>query len=215
MKVVAFNGSPHTDGVVAAGFNLIQAELAAAGIEMEIVEVGGRSLRGCIDCRGCQKPEAAGCVLRDDTQNTGFVNECRAKAEEADGLILGSPVYYGGVAGTYKSFLDRLFFQGTRLTYKPAAAVVSLRRTGGIAAFHQLCNYLTLARAVIVPTCYWNVVHGNNPLELAEDREAVSIMKVVGKNMAWLLKSLEAGKETVPYPQHEQRDWTNFIRNPI
>jgi multimeric flavodoxin WrbA len=211
MKVIAFNGSPHRDGVIAAGFRLIQAELAAADIEMETIEVGGKNLRGCMDCRGCQKPGAAGCVVQDDGPSYGFINECRAKVEQADGLILGSPVYYGGIAGTYKCFLDRLFFQGTRLTYKPAAVVASLRRSGGIATFHQLCNYLTLAGAVIVPTCYWNVIHGNTPDELAEDKEAVSIMKGVGKNMAWLLKSLETARKTVPYPQHEPRNWTNFI----
>jgi multimeric flavodoxin WrbA len=210
MKIVAFNGSPHEDGVIAAGFAVIREELAAAGIEFEVVDVGGRYLHGCLDCHGCREPGVTGCVLEDEGRNAGFVNECRTKAEKADGVILGSPVYYGGIAGTYKSFLDRLFFQGTRLDYKPAAAVVSLRRTGGIAAFHQLCNYLTLAGAIIVPTCYWNVIHGNNPLELAEDREAVSIMKVVGKNMAWLLKSLKAG--AVPRPRHEPRNWTNFIK---
>jgi multimeric flavodoxin WrbA len=211
MKAVAFNGSPHRDGVVAAGLELIQTELAAANISMEIVEVGGRNVRGCLDCHGCRKPGATGCVLQDDTQNAGFVNECRIKAENADAVILGSPVYYGGIAGSYKCFLDRLFFQGTRLDYKPAAAVASLRRTGGIATYHQLCNYLTLAGSVVVPTCYWNVIHGNTACELAEDKEAVSIMKVIGKNLAWLLQSLEAAKKTVPYPKHEPRDWTNFI----
>jgi multimeric flavodoxin WrbA len=211
MKVVAFNGSPHFDGVVAAGFELIQVELAAANIMMEIVEVGGKSLHGCIDCQGCRKPGATGCVIKDKEPNGSFINECRLKAEKADGIILGSPVYYGGIAGTYKCFLDRLFFQGTNLDYKPAAVVASLRRTGGIATFHQLCNYLTLSGAVIVPTCYWNVIHGNNADEFAEDKEAVSIMKVIGKNMAWLLQTLEAGKKTVPHPKHEPRDWTNFI----
>jgi multimeric flavodoxin WrbA len=211
MKVVAFKGSPHHSGVIAAGFDVIKAELAAADIAMEIVHVGARPLRGCVNCNGCQKPEAAGCVLHDEGPQAGFVNECRRKVEEADGVILGSPVYYGGIAGTYKCFLDRLFFQGTRLDYKPAAAVASLRRTGGIATFHQLCNYLNLAGALIVPTCYWNVIHGNTPDELAEDKEAVSIMKVIGKNMVWLLRTLEAGKKTVPYPKHEKRDWTNFI----
>jgi multimeric flavodoxin WrbA len=214
MRVVAFNGSPHRDGVIAAGFALIRAELVAADIETEIVEAGGRNLRGCLDCHGCRKPGATGCVLRDDGQNAGFVNECRAKAENADAVILGSPVYYGGIAGACKCFLDRLFFQGARLDYKPAAAVTSLRRSGGIATYHQLCNYLTLSGAVIVPTCYWNVIHGNTAAEFAEDKEAASIMKAVGKNLAWLLQSLEVAKKTVPYPQHEPRDWTNFIHPP-
>jgi multimeric flavodoxin WrbA len=211
MKVIAFNGSPHFDGVIAAGFELIQMELAAAEIAMEIVEVGGRDLHGCIDCHECRKPEAIGCVLEDKEPNVGFINECRLKAEKADGIILGSPVYFGGISGTYKCFLDRLFFQGTRLDYKPSTAITSLRRTGGIATFHQLCNYLTLAGAIITPTCYWNVIHGNTAGELIEDKEAVSILKAVGKNMAWLLQTLDAGKKSVPRPRHEPRNWTNFI----
>ena len=206
MKVIAFNGSPHRDGVLAAGFDLIGQELAGAGIGFEVIEAGKKPVRGCIDCLGCRKPGAEGCVFNDD-----IVNECRRKAESADGIILGSPVYYGGIAGTYKCFLDRLFFQGLKLNYKPAAAVASLRRSGGAETFHSLCNYLTLAGAVIVPTCYWNVIHGNTPAELNEDKEALSIMKVIGKNMAWLLKSLEAGGKTVPLPEHEPRSWTNFI----
>jgi multimeric flavodoxin WrbA len=212
MRVVAFNGSPHQDGVIAAAFELIQMELAAADIAMEIVEAGGRKLLGCLDCHGCRKPGVTGCILQDDAKNIGFVNECRLKAEKADAVILGSPVYYGGIAGAFKCFLDRLFFQGARLDYKPAAVVTSLRRTGGIATYHQLCNYLTLAGAVIVPTCYWNVIHGNTAEEFAQDKEAASIMQAVGKNMAWLMQSLEAGKKTVPYPKHEPRNWTNFIR---
>jgi multimeric flavodoxin WrbA len=211
MNVVAFNGSPHPGGVIAAGFEVIKAELAAAGVGIEIIQAGGKPLRGCIDCHGCRKPEAGGCVLQDEGPHAGFVNECRRKAEAADGVILGSPVYYGGIAGTYKCFLDRLFFQGTRLDYKPAVAVASLRRSGGIATFHQLCNYLNLAGAVIVPTCYWNVIHGNTPDELAEDKEAISIMKVIGKNLVWLLRSLDTAKKTVPVPEHERRNWTNFI----
>ncbi|MDR1468881.1 MAG: flavodoxin family protein [Spirochaetaceae bacterium] len=235
MNVVMFNGSPHPEGVIAAGFEIIKAELAAAGIGTDVIQVGGKPVRGCIDCGGCRKApkgppsgaaqgekaaaspsgtrglDGVGCVLKDDGPHAGFVNECRRKVEAADGVILGSPVYYGGIAGNYKCFLDRLFFQGTRLDYKPAAVVASLRRSGGIATYHQLGNYLTLAGAVIVPTCYWNVIHGNTPDELAEDMEAVSIMKVIGKNMAWLLRSLDAAKKTVPLPEHERRNWTNFI----
>jgi multimeric flavodoxin WrbA len=120
-------------------------------------------------------------------------------------------VYYGGVAGGFKSFLDRLFFPGTKLCYKAGAALVSLRRSGGVAAFHQLNNYLNLAQVIITPTVYWNVIHGNNALELLEDKEGLHIMRVIGRNMAWLLNILDKGKRDLPCPDAEARVITNFI----
>jgi multimeric flavodoxin WrbA len=126
-------------------------------------------------------------------------------------VILGSPVYYGGVAGTFKSFLDRLFFPGPDMRYKVGATVVSLRRTGGIATFHQLNNYLNLAQMIITPGVYWEVIHGNNLEEMVQDIEGLQIMEVQGRNMAWLLKSLAAGKKEFPPPDPVERKRTNFI----
>jgi multimeric flavodoxin WrbA len=205
MKVLAFNGSPHEDGVVYGGLSVLGEELERAGIAVELIHVGHEKIRGCIDCRKCRK--LGRCVFDDDP-----VNRCAEKLKEADGFVLGSPVYYGGVAGTFKSFLDRLFFPGPDLRYKAGAAVVSLRRSGGIAAYQQLNNYLNLVQAVIVPSIYWNVIHGNNAGELLEDGEGLQIMRVTGRNMAWLIKILAAGKEKIPYPPEDRRVRTNFIR---
>jgi multimeric flavodoxin WrbA len=204
MKVVAFNGSPHKDGVVYHGILAMKDELEKEGIETEILHVGAEKIRGCIDCHKCREPGMGRCVFDDDP-----VNSSREKLNAADGVILGSPVYYGGIAGTFKSFLDRLFFPRTRLRYKAGAVVVSLRRTGGISTFQQLNNYLNLAQAVITPSVYWEVIHGNTPQELEEDREGLQIMAITGRNMAWLLKTIAAGG--VPRPEELKRENTNFI----
>jgi multimeric flavodoxin WrbA len=205
MKVSAFNGSPHPDGVIHKGLVTLGEELTKEGIDFEIIHVGNRNIRGCMDCRKCR--ELKRCVFSDDA-----VNECFEKIQKADGLVLGSPVYYGGVAGTFKSFLDRLFFPGPDMRYKVGAVVASLRRSGGINTYHQLNNYLNLAQMIITPTVYWDVIHGNTPEELDEDEEGLQIMRILGKNMAWLLKTLAAGKKEVSLPQPEKRLRTNFIR---
>jgi multimeric flavodoxin WrbA len=204
MQVVAFNGSPHREGVVYHGLLAMKEELEREGIGTEIVQVGGEVIRGCIDCGRCRQPPFT-CAIDD------VVNPCREKLAAADGLILGSPVYYGGVAGTFKSFLDRLFFPGTKTRGKVGAVVVSLRRSGGISTFHQLNNYLNLTQMVITPSVYWEVIHGNSPQELEEDREGLQIMRITGKNMAWLIKALAAGGKTVPLPEEPKRERTNFI----
>ncbi|MDR2078324.1 MAG: flavodoxin family protein [Treponema sp.] len=205
MKVIAFNGSPKRDGVVKKGLEIMAGELEKEGIATEIVEVGGEAIRGCVDCRKCR--ELGRCVFNDD-----MVNGCAEKAKAADGVILGSPVYYGGIAGTMKSFLDRLFFPGLRLDGKAGVAVASLRRSGGVDTFHQLNNYLHLGRAVIVPTIYWSVIHGESPGELAQDLEGLQIMEAEGRNMAWLLKALALGKRELPPLPELRRVYTNFVR---
>ena len=205
MNVIAFNGSPHPDRVVAGGISVMKKELEREGISVEVVQVGGRNIQGCLDCRKCK--DLGRCAIEGD-----LVNECRDKIKSADGIILGCPVYYGGVAGTFKCFLDRLFFPGPDLRYKAGATVVSLRRSGGIATFHQLNNYLNLAQVVITPGVYWEVIHGNTPEELAQDEEGLQIMEIQGRNMAWLLKTLEAGKKEIPLPSLIERKRTNFIR---
>jgi multimeric flavodoxin WrbA len=205
MKVIAFNGSPNPNGVSAHGVSIIAAELKKEGIETETIQIGNLKIQGCLDCRKCR--ELGHCVITNDP-----VNECFEKMQKADGIILASPVYYGGIAGTYKSFLDRLFFPGANMKYKVGASVVSVRRTGGISVFQQLNNYFNLAQIIITPGIYWDVIHGNSDGELSEDKEGLCIMETQGKNMAWLLKCLEAGKKETPLPQLPQRVFTNFIR---
>ena len=206
MNVIAFNGSPHHDGVVASGIAIIHKELEKEGISVEVIQVGNKNIHGCIDCRKCKT--IGHCAIGGD-----LVNECSEKLKSADGVILGCPVYYGGVAGTFKCFLDRLFFPGPDLKYKVGTTVVSLRRTGGITTFHQLNNYLNLAQIIITPGVYWNVIHGNTPEELAEDEEGLQIMEIQGRNMAWLLKALAAGKREVSPPLPLERKRTNFIHS--
>ena len=204
MNVIAFNGSPHRDGVVARGISVMKGELEKERISVEVIHVGDKNIHGCIACRKCKK--LGSCVLNGD-----IVNECFEKLKSADGVILGSPVYYGGIAGTFKSFLDRLFFPGPDMKYKVGATVVSLRRTGGVSVFHQLNNYLNLAQIVITPGIYWDVIHGNSPEELLEDEEGLQIMEIQGRNMAWLLKTLALGKKEIPLPLQPERKRTNFI----
>jgi multimeric flavodoxin WrbA len=204
MKVIAFNGSPHEDGVIHKGLSVLAGELEKDGIDVEIVHVGNQKIRGCIDCRKCR--QSGRCVFDDD-----LVNRCVEKLSGADGIVLGSPTYYGGIAGTFKSFLDRLFFPGPDLRYKVGAVVASLRRSGGIGVFHQLNNYLNLAQVIITPGVYWNVIHGNTAEEVLEDEEGLQIMAVTGRNMAWLLKTIAVGKEQIPCPVSEPRKRTNFI----
>lgn len=206
MKVVAFNGSPHADGVVAAGIRVMKGQLEKEGISVEVVQVGNKNIHGCLDCGRCG--ELGRCAIEGDP-----VNECFEKIKAADGIILGSPVYYGGIAGTFKCFLDRLFFSGSGFNYKVGAVVASLRRTGGIATFHQMLSYFNLAEIIITPGVYWQVIHGNSKEELNEDEEGLQLMEIQGRNMAWLLKALEAGKkEIAPPPPLPNRKWTNFVR---
>jgi multimeric flavodoxin WrbA len=207
MKAVAFNGSPHSGGAVANGISVMAAELAKEGVETETIHVGAKAVRGCTACGECHRL-GQGCAIKDD-----IVNEAREKAQAADAIILGSPVYYGGVAGTFKCFLDRLFFSGPKLAYKIGGIVVTVRRTGGIAVFHQLNNYFNLAQMITAPSIYWDVAHGTGAEEARQDLEGMQTLEVQARNMAWLLKALAAGSREAPPPAPpERRMWTNFIR---
>lgn len=204
MKVIAFNGSPHEQGASYRGITAVTSELEKAGVSSEILHIGDKNIQGCIACHSCFKTKR--CKFDD------IVNRCAEKIEQASGIILAAPVYYGGIAGNFKCFLDRLFFSGPKLTRKAAVAVTTVRRTGGIGVYQQLCNYLTLAGAVIVPTVYWNVLHGNNSGEAEQDAEGIFTLRTVGRNMAWLIKTLDLGSKTFPPPPDEEHVRTNFIR---
>lgn len=211
MKVIAFNGSPKKEGNTYHALRMVGAELESEGIEFEIVQVGDKAIRGCIACNQCAVNKNERCVLPDDP-----VNELIQKMKEADGIILASPVYYSAIAGTMKSFLDRAFYvsgaNDQMLRHKVGAAVVAVRRSGGMPTFQQLNNYLLYSEMLLPTSNYWNVIHGRAPGEVTEDLEGVQIMRVLGKNMAWLMKLLQHGKDTVPPPEREPKTFFNFIR---
>jgi len=207
MKVLLINGSPNKEGCTFTALSEIAKVLNQDGIETEIIQVGDQAIRGCIACRKCK--DKGYCVFDD------VVNEVIEKAKTADGFIFGSPVYYSGINGTMKSFLDRLFFSGSQyLSYKPGAGIVSARRAGTTAALQQLNQYFMINNMPVVSSQYWNMVHGNTPDEVRQDKEGLQIMRTLGHNMAWLLKSIESGKKAgIEIPEQEEpRERTNFIR---
>jgi multimeric flavodoxin WrbA len=207
MKVLLINGSPKAKGCTYTALSEVAKELEKANIETEIFHVGNKPIRGCAACGGCNNTDGT-CVFNDDT-----VNIALEKAKTADGFIFGSPVHYAGASGQITSFLDRFFYAGEGFEYKPGAAIVSCRRGGSTAAFEQLNKYFTISNMPVVSSQYWNMVHGNTPEEVMQDLEGMQTMRTLGKNMAWLLKSIKAGKEAgVPLPEKEQRARTNFIR---
>ncbi|WP_035242519.1 flavodoxin family protein [Desulfobacter vibrioformis] len=211
MKVIGFNGSARKKGNTAGSLSTVFAELEKAGIDTELIHVGKEKVRGCIACYGCVKNQDEACTLKDDP-----VNEWIQKMKAADGILLGSPVYFSGVAGTMKSFLDRAFFvssvNGGLLRHKVGAAVAAVRRSGGIPTVDTLNHYINYSEMVMPSSNYWNVVHGMNPGEMEQDGEGQQIMEILGRNMAWLMKVIEAGKEQFPAPEALPKTMTNFIR---
>lgn len=208
MKVLLINGSPRAKGCTYTALCEVAKELENEHIETEIFHVGNKPIIGCTACGSCSKNNSGKCVFNDDT-----VNIALEKAKEADAFVFGSPVHYAGASGQITSFLDRFFYAGDGFQYKPGAAIVSCRRGGATAAFEQLNKYFTISNMPIVSSQYWNMVHGNTPEEVKQDLEGMQTMRTLGRNMAWLLKSIQAGKEAgIPLPQKEPRAVTNFIR---
>ena len=190
MKVLLINGSPHEKGCTYTALEEIAKALNAGGVDTELLWQLGKCVHG------------------------GVVNEAAEKARACDGLIVGSPVHYAAASGTVTCFLDRLFYSaGRHLRYKPGAAIVSARRAGTTAALDQLNKYFTINQMPIVSSRYWNMVHGSTPDDVRQDEEGMSVMRTLGHNMAWLLKSIEAGRAAgVPAPVQEPPARTNFIR---
>ncbi|HWR38139.1 MAG TPA: flavodoxin family protein [Patescibacteria group bacterium] len=211
MKVIAFNGSPRKNSNTEQNLARVGAELQQAGIDFEIIQVGNKTIRGCLACGKCVKSQNEQCTITTDE-----VNEWIQKMKQADGILLGSPVHYAGVAGTMKSFLDRAFFvcgvNGNLLRHKVGAAVVSVRRSGGISAFDGLNHYINYAEMFQPASNYWNVIHGMAPGEASQDEEGQQILQVLGKNMAWLLQVIAAGRDKVAPVPAEPKIFTNFIR---
>ena len=201
MKVLLVNGSPHKEGCTFTALTEVAGALEKEGIETEIFHIGTKPVHGCIACGKCE--ELKRCVLEGDV-----ANELLAHAQKADGLIVGSPVYYAGPNGALCALLDRVFYAGAAsFAYKPAAAVVSCRRGGASAAFDRLNKYFTINQMPVVSSQYWNSVHGFTPEDVRKDLEGLQTMRVLARNMARLLKSLK----DVPMPASEERLMTNFI----
>ncbi len=206
MKVLLLNGSPHEKGCTCTALAEIAGALEKNGVEAEILWLGKGETIGCRGCGACAK--LGKCVFDD------VVNVAAEKLRDCDGLVVGSPVHYASASGQITCVLDRLFYSaGRSLRFKPAAAVVSARRAGTTAAIDQLQKYFTINQMPIVSTRYWPMVHGNTPDEVRQDEEGMSVMRTLGSNMAWLLKSIQAGREAgLALPEPEPPAWTNFIR---
>lgn len=204
MNVLLINGSPHAKGCTYTALSEIEKTLQEQGIDTEIIHVGHKDIHGCIACNKCA--ELGHCVFND------LVNETAPKFERADGIVIGSPVYYAGISGTLKSFLDRLFYSAhCDKRMKIGAAVTSARRAGTVATFDIINKYFTISQMPVVSSFYWNMVHGNTPEEVLQDKEGMQCMRQLGRNMAFLLRAISAEKQRNELPEQEERVWTNFI----
>ena len=204
MHILLINGSPHEKGCTYTALAEVEKALHAGGIGTRWFHLGSRPVRGCVACGGCRK--AGKCVFDDDG-----CNQLSAMIREADGVVIGSPVYYAGPNGALCALLDRVFYSsGGRFDGKPGAAVVSCRRGGASAAFDRLNKYFTICNMPVIPSQYWNSIHGNTPQEAAQDLEGLQIMRTLGNNMAVFLRRKEAAG--LPEAEREQRVNTNFIR---
>lgn len=205
MKVLMINGSPHTKGNTALAFDEMIKVFHEQEIETEIVNIGNKDIRGCIACRKCA--ELGRCVFDD------IVNEIAPKFEKADGIVLGTPVYYGGPNGTMISFADRLFFS-TRFpkAMKVGAAVTVARRGGNTATFDVMNKYFSISNMPIATSQYWNMIHGRAEGEAAQDPEGLQTMRTLAQNMSFLIKSIALGKAQYGMPKYETIQFTNFIK---
>ena len=205
MKVLLINGSPNVHGCTARALAEVAKTLEEEGIETETIQVGSKAVRGCIACGYCRSHE--GCVIND------IVNEVAPKFAQADGLIVGSPVYYAGPNATLTAFLDRLFHStvGMPKRFKVGAAIVSSRRGGDTATFDRLNKYFTIAQMPIVSSIYWNNVHGFTAEDVEKDLEGLLTMRYLARNAAFLIKSIALGKEQIGLPQEEKRVSTHFM----
>ena len=207
MKVLLINGSPHAKGSTFTALNEVAVTLEKEGIETEMIHIGNQAIRGCIACAKCR--EIGHCVFDD------AVNDVAEKFAHADGLVVGSPVYYASANATLVAFLDRLFYSSARQydkTMKVGAAVVSARRGGNTATFDELNKYFTISGMPVVSSQYWNQIHGNNAEDASKDAEGLQTMRTLGRNMAFLMKSIALGKEAYGLPESEPKVATNFIR---
>ena len=205
MKVLLLNGSPKANGNTALALKEMETIFLQEGIKVETVQVGDKEIHGCISCYGCGK--AGKCVFDD------LVNEVADKLREADGLVVGSPVYFASPNGTLLALLDRLFFSAPYdMTMKVGASVAVARRGGCSATFDELNKYFTISSMPVASSTYWNQIHGAKPGEAAMDAEGIRTMRNLAKNMVFLMNAIAAEKEKNGLPDPEKKAFTNFIR---
>ncbi|OON95642.1 MAG: NADPH-dependent FMN reductase [Candidatus Epulonipiscium fishelsonii] len=205
MKVLLVNGSPKQLNTTFTGLSEVEKSLNDNGIETEVFWLGNKAICECIGCMACIK---LGKCFMDDK-----VNEFVDKAKDFDGFVFGTPVHYAAASGSITSFMDRVFFSNSAtLAYKPAACIVAARRAGTTATFEQLNKYFTINNMPVVSSNYWNAVHGLTPQEVQQDKEGLQTMRILGQNMAWLLKCIEIAKQNgLNHPVIQEREATNFI----
>lgn len=204
-KVLMLNGSPRENGNITVAFSEMEKVFEELGVEYEIIRIGKKDIRGCIACGTCGN--TGKCVFND------AVNEIAQKFEDADGLVVGSPVYYGSANGTVMSAMQRLFYS-THFdkSFKVGASVVCARRSGCTATFDELNKFFTISNMPVATSQYWNNIYGGAPGEGNADEEGRQVMRVLARNMVFLMKSIAAGKEQFGLPDTEEHVWTNFIR---
>lgn len=204
MKALLINGSPHAKGCTYTALSELKHTLEAEGIETELIHVGNQDVRGCIACGQCRK--LGKCVFDD------VVNEVASKLAEADAFVIGAPVYYSSPAGGAISFMDRLFFSTFNVdkTMKVGAAVVTCRRGGNTASFDVLNKYFSISGMPIASSQYWNMVYGGSAEEVLKDAEGLQTMRTIGRNMAFMIKSIQLGKQQFGLPEKEPTTFTNF-----
>lgn len=205
MKVLIINGSPRFDGNTSLAINEMSKVFHDENIDVDLYQIGGENIRGCIACGYCHKNGK--CAFDD------VVNELVARLHEADGVVIATPVYYASPNGSLISLLDRMFYSNNEdLTMKVGTSVVVARRGGASSSFDVLNKYFTISGMPIVSSYYWNSVHGLNKGEAAEDKEGLRTMRMLAKNMVFLMKSIELGKNKLGLPLKEKKEYTNFIR---
>ena len=206
MKVLLINGSPKADGNTAFALSQMAEVFADQNIETEIIHVGRQLIFGCLGCGACYK--LGKCVIDD------IVNETAEKLAEADGMVVGSPVYYASPNGTLLSFLDRLFYSSGKISkrMKVGASVVCARRGGTTASMDVLNKYFTISEMPVASSTYWNIIHGAKPGQAAEDAEGIRTVRNLAKNMSYMMKAFAAARDTVELPDAEPKVFTNFIR---
>lgn len=206
MKVLLINGSPRENGNTFLALSEVAKTLNEEGIDTEIISIGKKAVQGCIACGMCGR-NAGRCTFHDDL----YFKVMRAVTDGIDGLIIGSPVYYGGPNGSLCALLDRVFYSlGSHLKFKPGASVVVCRRGGASTTFDRLNKYFTILNMPVVSSQYWNMVYGQTPGQAAQDEEGMQTMRTLGRNMAWMIRKLNIEKEG--HPQLESPVRTNFIR---